>query len=1136
MQAAHKRAADSFISLHANLDLPISVGLDVNLAPLASLVGIGNGGGGSPATTTSVHTTPIGQTGTTLDTTPTTVAAQPSEGSHTVAMPTTSNGDDGSHTGAVTPTIVLTSIERPSSIPGTTGNDVSFTSAADTSLRSIQGSTANGAGAGILVAIETLSGSVIRTITRVPRPTVGAAISFGASSSLVENHSIDPSNSADFLTTATTTFASVDPTNDGPGATNTPRSGSSKRGLSPGEIAGIVIALIILLIGIFIVICRRRRAYRRDQATLGWSTSRLSYQYQDESSPRFQDVFRRFTMPSAPNRPNSFNEETAILSPPPMAEYARSERSSMSVSSLPRSFSSSLRDRGHRHSGSVGSTNSAGTVQSLLIDTREFTVKETAPMSAPPFSSSKSFVPSSPPIPTIQISPPTSPKKIFIPSYRPIAVDLPPIPPLPSSPPPMPPSSPLRTRNPFEDPPGHLTSSRQGNRATMRVSQRQTSDHIVIGRALADKTIVEAREPQLIKIGLPLPSVPVLTPLLSPLVGGSNSNQNPGSGSGSTTTAAAPPPAQSTTSSGNSGSSGGASGGSSGGSSSGSTGDGSTTSNPGNGGSSGGGTSSGGTSSSGGSSSGGTSSSGGSSSGDTPASGGSTSSGGSSGSGNGSSSSGDTSSSGSTSGDTSTTGNGSSSGSSSSSSQGGDGNTSTSGGIVLSSGGSANGTSTSDGGSSDSNGSDSGDVQHSAGSGGGSSSGGVANAGGIPGSTGGVHSVSGKGIPYSTQSGGSSAATGVGGISSGGSDGESSGGKHGLSGGAIAGIAICLLALLVGFVIFFVRRRTRSRRHEQTNRWWFTSNRVSQPYGDRNSKEILAPGVRTARSSFATTVDHSDRSDRNHSPIPRNSFIIPPLPPMAEIGRSNGNIPALTIDTSHFSSAPVIIESRFSVSSQVSAETGSEYLVVHHRDSLNPGTPMSVRPFSPSESFAFPRPPDPVGDRNSAYSRPSSSGTLAMLQAGTHFSFHSSNVPPTPSLPTLIVSQDNPINSVLDPFADNNPFDNPAPTEPSYASGNGDFAETEFICRPFVPTLPDELAVRPDDPVRILKTFDDGWALVEKVRPDDPKGKRTNEGVERGLIPIDCLRAPGQALPAFFAAKRVSSYAGSLAGSEINAL
>ncbi|KAF9564196.1 hypothetical protein CPC08DRAFT_631737 [Agrocybe pediades] len=179
---------------------------------------------------------------------------------------------------------------------------------------------------------------------------------------------------------------------------------------------------------------------------------------------------------------------------------------------------------------------------------------------------------------------------------------------------------------------------------------------------------------------------------------------------------------------------------------------------------------------------------------------------------------------------------------------------------------------------------------------------------------------------------------------------------------------------------------------------------------------------------------------------------------------------------------------------------------------------MSVRPFSPSESFAFPKPPDPVGDRNSAYSRPSSSGTYAIRNIV---------VPPTPALPTAVILS--PINKVIDPFADNNPFDDPVGAPPSSAS-TGEFAEIEFIRRPFYPTLPDEVAVRPDDPVRIIQAFDDGWALIEKVRLDQPMGRaQQNENI-KGLIPIDCLREPGQDLPSFFAAKRVSSYAGSDSG------
>jgi len=74
------------------------------------------------------------------------------------------------------------------------------------------------------------------------------------------------------------------------------------------------------------------------------------------------------------------------------------------------------------------------------------------------------------------------------------------------------------------------------------------------------------------------------------------------------------------------------------------------------------------------------------------------------------------------------------------------------------------------------------------------------------------------------------------------------------------------------------------------------------------------------------------------------------------------------------------------------------------------------------------------------------------------------------------------------------------------------------IRRPFMPTMDDELAVLPGDQVRVMQAFDDGWAFVEKMTG---AGSDRNE---RGLIPVDCLREAGQALPAFLAQKRVSSY------------
>jgi hypothetical protein len=113
----------------------------------------------------------------------------------------------------------------------------------------------------------------------------------------------------------------------------------------------------------------------------------------------------------------------------------------------------------------------------------------------------------------------------------------------------------------------------------------------------------------------------------------------------------------------------------------------------------------------------------------------------------------------------------------------------------------------------------------------------------------------------------------------------------------------------------------------------------------------------------------------------------------------------------------------------------------------------------------------------------------------------------------------------VNPFDDNNPFEDHINSDSDITptivySTAGAFSDIEVVRRPFIPTLPDELAVKPGDNVRVLHSFDDGWALVEMVGT----GFSTMNQQGRGLIPIDCLREPGQELPAFIASKRVSSY------------
>ena len=642
---------------------------------------------------------------------------------------------------------------------------------------------------------------------------------------------------------------------------------------------------------------------------------------------------------------------------------------------------------------------------------------------------------------------------------------------------------------------------------TMRVAPK-IGNHSIIGRALADRT-VEARDPSLINLPLPLPSIPVLSPVLSPLLGGSNQNQNSG-----TTSSSSPAPAPSQTTTAPSNGNGGDQGNNGGGNSGDNGGGNGNNDNNGNSGSGGGSTGNSGGNSGNGGGSGGSSTGGGSSGGDNSGS----DQGGSSGSAPSTTTAGNP-----------TSGNQDTPSSNGSTPNGTNTGNSPSGTTLSSSGPGTASTESQSGGES---GSGSGALA--------SSGAGAANAAAIPtgtnGSAGttsgsqtisghgsaGTHSVSGSGTG-STGSGNS--ASGAGNTDGGSVPGSETGAasKHGISGGAIAGIVICLLLLLLCAFVFLVRKRRKARRDERANIWWFTRKRNSQTYGDRFSKEIM-PSNRSVRSSFATTVD------RSGTPRPASFQDIPPLPPMAEVGRSNGAAPKLVIEPSAF--YPTLNDGqndhRFSIGSGQSGD--AQYLMVHHRDSVNPespGTPMSVRPFSPSESFAFPKPPDPVGDRNSAYSRPSSGGTFAVRNSLRSIQLPSSptSIPPTPALPGTAAVMMSPINKVIDPFADNNPFEDPVAAPPSTGSA-GEFAEIEFIRRPFYPTLPDEVAVRPDDPVRIIQAFDDGWALIEKVRMDQPMG---SDNV-KGLIPIDCLREPGQDLPSFYAAKRVSSYAGSEAG------
>jgi hypothetical protein len=274
-----------------------------------------------------------------------------------------------------------------------------------------------------------------------------------------------------------------------------------------------------------------------------------------------------------------------------------------------------------------------------------------------------------------------------------------------------------------------------------------------------------------------------------------------------------------------------------------------------------------------------------------------------------------------------------------------------------------------------------------------------------------------------------------------------------ISTGAMVVIVMIFVSLFLALLVFFLRRRSRGRRIEQADTWWFARNRTSQAYGDRNSADILA-NPRSVRSSFATTLDHSAHA------------FSAPLPPMAEVGRVNAS-------SRYHTEVP---DNRFSIGSNHSEN--SQFLFVDLRNSLEDRAATTGH--SPSESFAFPKPPSPIADRTSAYSRPYSNRGISttMKRPGNDDIPHPAlvSVPPTPTAVPLI--GDDPFAS--NPFPVNNPFEDPKhPAAPTVLTTA--FAEEETIHRPFQRTPQDEVTVST----------------------------------------IDCLRESG---PASVAAKHVSSY------------
>ena len=387
---------------------------------------------------------------------------------------------------------------------------------------------------------------------------------------------------------------------------------------------------------------------------------------------------------------------------------------------------------------------------------------------------------------------------------------------------------------------------------------------------------------------------------------------------------------------------------------------------------------------------------------------------------------------------------------------------------------------------------------------------------------------------------------------------------------ARVGIGLVVTCAVIGMVLacfYFQRKRRRARTHGRSQKWWDTRRPGSIVYRDEKDTEPAVQGVQITQ--VTTNSVSVPRPAGPSSPLysqPNVAFALPVPPPAAEVRNPMNSLDYATTSSSAYSASSASHhDERFSIGTLDTLDS-SFYAPVTHRHSLAPasGQQQDRRPSStsmPNNSFPPLRQPEGAAvDRTSAGNQPravSFSDRASMRSGSSGYTPSAdesiqSTINITPDLRPRSAMSSSSV-STMDPFADpaylgrgaaspaadtrvqsatahlrhvhglstsssaeTDPF-----SESIIASSCYGFEEYERVRFPVIGNLSDELSLRRGDEVRILRVFEDGWAMVERAS--------VSQTAERGFVPVDCLRdssplAAGAPYP-----RRVDSYTTSLA-------